>query len=1102
MGKSWDKSGIAFNTEVWSECLRVLKPGGHMLAFGGCYDNETEILTEKGWKYFNEVTKDDFVATLNPENEEIIYQQPLEIVKYDNYKKLYHFKTNKIDLMVTPNHKMFVKYLGGYKNSKWKLTRADEVKNAIKMKKNGVWTGDDVEYFILPKTTQSNGHKIKEISEMKIPMDTWLKFLGLWIAEGSSTITKIKTGFDYNTQICHFNNENLDELEKELSPYFNICRYKEHGKFRINNKQLAEYLQPYCYSWLKHIPEEIKKLSSRQLEILLDWYMRGDSDGRRCYTCSKKLVDDLQEIALKIGLSADYTVCKEKQRKINNREITQKHKQYAVSINFKQNEPEVYQRKGKKPVVKIVDYDDFVYCVEVPLYHTLYVRRNGKTSWCGNTRTFHRIAVAIEDAGFELRDTVMWVYGCLSEDTEILTENGWKNKNTITTNDIVFSMDLKKHKIVKSNINHIFEYEYNGKIINLKNADTDQLITPNHKVINKKGSRKQKSGKRHWYNEEDWVYRDAWQLTSDYYTLPLASTYDGNYSIGGDMAELIGWIISEGNFQKDCNAINIYQSSVNKDNVKRIRYCLNRLGIKYSEYQKNRIYKNRSYIEYQWYISGEYVDIIKEIIPNKLPTLRLLDLKLSEKERLITGLCRGDGSVDDNGKYITFYQNNIETLEWFQILMHLTGKQGKINKNNMSCSINYSDSTQIQRKHNKNRQISYNGIVWCINTDIGNFMARRNGKIFFTGNSGFPKSHDVSKGIDKINGEIGRLLKFVKWMRTTGLTANQINTIINKSDIGSHYLRLDQPAIPTSDLWEKLRPHIEVEIPKWVDALVERIEAERKVIGSVTKARSTSGKSALPTTDGKTVYETWHTTAPATPEAQMWEGWGTALKPAFEPIILAKKPISEKNIAENVLKWGTGGINIDDCRVDGSGYTTGGQNRTVAFGSSGLGDKQPRNDGSNGRWPANFIHDGSEEVLRLFPKTKPSVRNKLSDNRQNMNKSMFIDGRRGPENSYDDSGSAARFFYCAKASRKERGESNNHPTVKPIKLMEYLVKLITPPNGIVLDPFQGSGSTQLQCIVNNVNYVLIELNKEYVEIQEKRIQEYKNNSIQQKLFEE
>lgn len=408
MGKDWD-AGVP-GKQFWIEALRVAKPGAHLIAFGGCYDKETEILTKKGWKYFNEVTKEDFVATLNPENQEIIYQKPLEIVKYDNYKKLYHFKTNKIDLMVTPNHKMFVKNLGGYKNSKWKLTRADEVKNAIKMKKNGVWNGDDVEYFILPSTKQNNGHYVIDIPEKKIPMDIWLKFLGLWIAEGSSTITNTKAGFCYNTQICHFNNENLDELEKELSPYFNICRYKEHGKFRINGKQLAEYLQPYCYSWLKHVPEEIKQLSSRQLKILLDWYMRGDSDGRRCYTCSKKLVDDLQEVALKIGLSADYVVCKEKKGKIKNREITQKHKQYAVSINFKQNEPEAYQRKRKTPVVTTVDYDDFVYCVEVPLYHTLYVRREGKTAWCGNTRTWHRLACAIEDAGWELRDNLAWVY--------------------------------------------------------------------------------------------------------------------------------------------------------------------------------------------------------------------------------------------------------------------------------------------------------------------------------------------------------------------------------------------------------------------------------------------------------------------------------------------------------------------------------------------------------------------------------------------------------------------------------------------------------------------------------------------------------------------
>lgn len=412
MGQSWDGGDIAFRPETWAAVYRVLKPGAYLLAFGGCYDDKTEILTDTGWKYFKDVTRLDKVATLNPDTEEIIYQYPTEVVKYSGYDKLIHFKTNKVDLMVTPNHKMLIKSLGGYKNSKWNLTRADNIKQAIKMKKNGIWNGERKEYFILPETEQSNGHNINKIPEKKIPMDIWLKFLGLWLAEGSSTITKIKSGYGYKTQICHFNNKNLDKLEDELKPYFSIRRYRDSGKFIINNKQLAEYLQPFCYSYNKHIPENIKWLCSDQLKILLDWYMRGDSDGRRCYTVSKKLADDLQEIALKIGISADCVITKTKNGTISGREIIGRYDTYTVSINYKQNEPEVYQRKNKEINVKsTVNYDGFVYCVEVEKYHTLYVRRNGKTVWCGNTRTFHRMVCAVEDAGFIPVDTIVWAHG-------------------------------------------------------------------------------------------------------------------------------------------------------------------------------------------------------------------------------------------------------------------------------------------------------------------------------------------------------------------------------------------------------------------------------------------------------------------------------------------------------------------------------------------------------------------------------------------------------------------------------------------------------------------------------------------------------------------
>jgi len=165
--------------------------------------------------------------------------------------------------------------------------------------------------------------------------------------------------------------------------------------------------------------------------------------------------------------------------------------------------------------------------------------------------------------------------------------------------------------------------------------------------------------------------------------------------------------------------------------------------------------------------------------------------------------------------------------------------------------------------------------------------------------SGFPKSLDVSKAIDKNNGEAGRLWKFTAFMRSTGLTAKQLNEVTD-TFMGGHYLTdKSQPAIPTPELWQMIRPSCG-DVPEWVDDLVARIAAEREVVGSDTKARSTSGNSALPTLGGETVYQTWDITAPATDAANQWQGWGTALKPAFEPIVVARKPLSTAGI--NVLK--------------------------------------------------------------------------------------------------------------------------------------------------------------------------------------------------------
>jgi len=266
-----------------------------------------------------------------------------------------------------------------------------------------------------------------------------------------------------------------------------------------------------------------------------------------------------------------------------------------------------------------------------------------------------------------------------------------------------------------------------------------------------------------------------------------------------------------------------------------------------------------------------------------------------------------------------------------------------------------------------------------------------------------------------------------------------------------------------------------------------------------------------------------------------WEGWGTALKPAHEPMVLARKPI-EGTVANNVMTWGVGGLNIDGSRVahlseaDRASATPQGKvtSNKMAGAAPDIDDagrvEVERPDTSLGRWPANFIHDGSDEVVALFPAVKGATsRTPAGD--ASIDNAMFGGGFAGPV--YDDglNTSAARFFYCAKTSKRDRNEGldefeevrdhdgradggvggdnprnrtnnsklNHHPTVKPTSLMQYLVRLVTPPNGIVLDPFMGSGSTGKACAYEGFDFIGIDMTPEYVEIARARIEFAVNN---------
>ena len=209
-------------------------------------------------------------------------------------------------------------------------------------------------------------------------------------------------------------------------------------------------------------------------------------------------------------------------------------------------------------------------------------------------------------------------------------------------------------------------------------------------------------------------------------------------------------------------------------------------------------------------------------------------------------------------------------------------------------------------------------------------------------------------------------------------------------------------------------------------------------------------------------------TNPATDAARQWEGWGTALKPAFEPITMARKPLIG-TVAANVLVQGVGGLNIDGARVPSNCG-----NETSAL----------------GRWPANLIHDGSDEVLAAFPQAPGQQGPIRADGLpRKVGGGAVFGSLKYPTSApaaRGDGGSAARFFYCAKASPSDRGKGNNHPTVKPTDLMRYLVTLVTPPGGLVLDPWMGSGSTGKAAVAAGFRFVGIDCD-DWLDVAARRI---------------
>ncbi len=359
-----------------------------------CYDSQTEVLTDNGWKKFNHLGPDDFVCTLDGETSEIEFQRPLRVFTSNYSGTMYRLRTNRVSLLVTPNHRLFYRPCDFRKRKSYRLEEAENLIHRSKIfKKDGVWKGRHEEFFTLPGVEVRHGSRFysgaRVIRERKIPIRPWLKFFGFWLAEGWVT--------EGGHAICLSNDDHhlLAEMRKALSE-MGYNAYGRHGILKMRNYQLGQYLIQFGKARDKFIPKELKELSPILMRIMFEWYIKGDGHiygrtgkGLSATTESMRLRDDLQEVALKLGMSAYFKLKLKKGTPFGSPTKKKVYRQNADSWDIfftRKNEPAIVpsEIRKHKHIERWEKYSGHVYCVQVP-NHVVYVRRNGIPVWCGNS---------------------------------------------------------------------------------------------------------------------------------------------------------------------------------------------------------------------------------------------------------------------------------------------------------------------------------------------------------------------------------------------------------------------------------------------------------------------------------------------------------------------------------------------------------------------------------------------------------------------------------------------------------------------------------------------------------------------------------------------
>ena len=766
--------GVVTDVVEGKEGPVVLVKSQHPMQVGDkmCYTADTQVLTNHGWCYFAQWRWGDCIASLTPDGH-LEYVAPVAIQCYPHTGRMYEVQTTQIDLCVTDNHKLYAKKRSQNAAVGFSLWRADALMGKrYHLKTDAIWVGSTPRSLILPALTVTagqHGHGTRELPPLPLACKTYMMLLGLFLSEGN--LVENAASGNYGIDITQIKPESRRQILAALTAAG--VAYSEQGrgtKIRIYGKQLLEHFRPYgekgCSQ--KQIPAFVFAWSRELLQELYFWLMLGDGSqtgtGHSYHTTSPRLADDVQRLCLHIGYAGKVEVQTEAGPQTIRGQVYNCRTCYAVRIYRCKTEPTINHGHAKTQNGQRehwINYDGDVYCATLPRNHVMYVRRNGKACWCGNSGRFGDkgvVSAIIPDAQmpadktgqpFELLANPLGVISrCYDEQTEFLTERGWVfGRDVQETDRFLCYHSWTDGLFVMDQLAPFYVADYQGPMLYCQNRMVDFCVTPNHRMWAAggwAGSQWREVTAARIAKVKGWkvpvVAKQPVPGVDTPFVLPhldydkkdTASCRDEIVIAAVDWAAFLGWYVAEGNVD---DKVHISQSSTaNPEACRAIAQLLRRLPFAWWYNPKNT----------QFHITSKrlcsYIKSLRlGLCRDKFIPAWVFDQSPETRQKFLDTYLQGDGSKDKSARAKDYSGAGTMSPKLAADLQRLLLYQGVASNTALQgcgmwrVSICLKRHRVLEPKHW--HKLSYKGKIYCPTVPTGYVVTRRNGKALIAGNT-------------------------------------------------------------------------------------------------------------------------------------------------------------------------------------------------------------------------------------------------------------------------------------------------------------------------------------------------------------------------------